>query len=178
MSPTEPRENPFSASDIVDILREQCWIKPDAAQTESLTTWIARAAFLLGPQSADRGSLTELLSLIFHYDAPTILQTSASHAVLSREGAKDVLRELALAVLASPSVDSERFKIIITTIKSRVPHSGRELFYPIRLALAGRAGGGELDRVILLLDDAAATPGLAPVKNARQRILEFCAAME
>jgi hypothetical protein len=46
------------------------------------------------------------------------------------------------------------------------------------LALAGRAGGGEFDRVILLLDSAAGTPGLAPVKNTRERILEFCAALE
>ncbi len=77
-----------------------------------------------------------------------------------------------------PAVDSERFSAIITGIKSRVPYTGRELFYPVRLALAGRVGGGELDRVILLLDDAAATPGLAPIKNVRERMLKFCAAME
>jgi hypothetical protein len=81
-------------------------------------------------------------------------------------------------VLEGPAVDSDRFKVIISAIKSKVPYSGRELFYPVRLALAGRVGGGELDRVILLLDDAAVTPGLAPVKSVRQRMLEFCAAME
>ena len=178
ISTNPPRENNFSATDIEQILREHQWLNESAPNSAAVEIWCARAAFLLGPQSAGREALTELLALIFHYDAPTILQSAASHTVLSREGAKDVIRELALGVLASPSVDSERFKVIITTIKSRVPYSGRELFYPIRLALAGRAGGGELDRVILLLDDAATTPGLAPVKNARRRILEFCAAME
>ncbi len=98
--------------------------------------------------------------------------------MLSREGARDVIRELALLVLDGPAVDSERFKVIITTVKSRLPYSGRELFYPVRLALAGRPGGGELDRVILLLDDASITPGLAPVKNVRQRVLEFCAGLQ
>jgi len=51
--------------------------------------------------------------------------------------------------------------------------------YPeIRLALAGRAGEGEFDRVILLLDAAAKLPFAAPVKGTRQRMLEFCAALD
>jgi hypothetical protein len=175
---SEPRENLFSAVDIHEILRERGWLNENEASDDKRESWAARAAFLLGPQAADRASLIELLALIFNYDAPTILRTSVSHTVLSREGARDVIRELALAVLEGPAVDSERFKVIITGIKSSMPYSGRELFYPVRLALAGRVGGGELDRVILLLDDAAATPGLAAVKNIRQRMLEFCAALE
>jgi hypothetical protein len=174
----EPRENLFSAMDIDEILRERGWLSSSARESESLTKWVARAAFLLGPQAADRAALAELLALIFNYDAPAILRTAVSHAVLGRDGARDVIRELALAVLEGPAVDSERFSTIITGIKSRVFFTGRELFYPVRLALAGRAGGGELDRVILLLDDAATAPGLAPVKNVRQRMMEFCAALE
>jgi hypothetical protein len=174
----EPRENLFSVRDVEEILRERGWLLSRGTQSESQTRWPERAATLLGPQAADRTALAELLSLIFQFDAAAILQTSASHAVLSREGARDVIRELALAVLEGPAVDSDRFKVIITGIKSRVPYSGRELFYPVRLALAGRVGGGELDRVVLLLDDASTTPGLAPVKNVRQRMLEFCAALE
>ena len=173
-----PRANLFSARDIYEILRERRWLESIAAPSDALTHWSERAAALLGPQAADRAALAELLGLIFHYDAAAILQTPAIHAVLSREGARDVIRELALLILEGPAVDSERFKIIITTIKSRLPCTGRELFYPVRLALAGRPGGGELDRVILLLDDASTTPGLAPVKNVRQRMLEFCAALD
>jgi hypothetical protein len=55
---------------------------------------------------------------------------------------------------------------------------GRELFHPIRLALAGRAGEGELDRVILLLEEASSLPFAIPVKPARTRVLEFCAALD
>jgi hypothetical protein len=173
-----PRENLFSAADIDEILRERGWFNKHVARDEAYDNWIARAAFLLGPQAADRAVLTELLALIFNYDASGILRTAVSHAVLGREGARDVIREMALAVLEGPVVDSGRFSAIITGIKSRVTFTGRELFYPVRLALAGRVGGGELDRIILLLDDAAATPGLAPVKNVRQRMVEFCAAFE
>jgi hypothetical protein len=48
----------------------------------------------------------------------------------------------------------------------------------VRLALAGRAGEGELDRVILLLDEAAGLGFAARVKSARERIVEFCSAMD
>jgi hypothetical protein len=51
------------------------------------------------------------------------------------------------------------------------------MFHPIRLALTGRAGEGDLDRVILLLD-AAARLDFAEVKGARQRMVEFCAVLD
>ena len=53
---------------------------------------------------------------------------------------------------------------------------GREVLHPLRLALVGRAGEGDLDRVILLLD-AAAEAGFA-VKTVRQRMIEFCSAVD
>jgi hypothetical protein len=53
-----------------------------------------------------------------------------------------------------------------------------DLLHPIRIALAGRAGEGELDRVILLLDPAAQLSFVVPVKGTRQRMLEFCAALD
>ena len=55
---------------------------------------------------------------------------------------------------------------------------GRELFHPVRLALTGRPGEGDLDRVVLLLDDAAAASFSIPVKTARTRIIEFCSALD
>src|SRR6267143_786289 len=88
------------------------------------------------------------------------------------------LRELALLVLDGGAVNSERFSEIITRLKATMELRGRELFHPIRLALAGRAGEGELDRVILLLDDAAALSFAVTVKSARERIVEFCSALD
>src|SRR5207249_2405272 len=93
--------------------------------------------------------LAELLGLVFHYDAREILARVDSHAVLSRYGAREVLRELALLLLEGGSVTSDRFKEIVNHLKTKLAIRGRELFHPIRLALAGRAGEGELDRVIL-----------------------------
>ncbi|HXQ96955.1 MAG TPA: hypothetical protein VN774_00825 [Candidatus Limnocylindrales bacterium] len=177
-TPSEPRENQFTTADVGAILRERGWLVPNIEKNEALANWLDRAASLLGPNAVDRSELASLLDLIFQYDAAAILRDPANHAVLGRDGARDVIRELALAVLEGPAVDSDRFKVIVDTIKEKVPFSSRELFHPLRLALVGRAGGGEFDRVILLLDSAASTPGLAPVKNNRERVLEFCAALE
>ena len=166
--------NLFTAADVSEILRERGWL--DTADSAEGFAWCERAAALLGPHAASRDELAELLALVFHYDAREILQRVESHLVLAREGARLVIRHLALLVFQGGQVDSDRFKEIITALKDRVLFSGRGLFHPIRLALAGRAGEGELDRVILLLDSAVCS-GL-PVKGTRQRMLEFCAALD
>ncbi len=98
--------------------------------------------------------------------------------VLSRYAARGVLRQVALLLLDGAALTSEKFKEIVTALKVGMELRGRELFHPIRLALAGRAGEGELDRVILLLDEAAALSFAVPVKSARARILEFCSALD
>ncbi len=166
----------FSAEDVVAILREHAWLGEETApQTRE---WLAAAAALLGPQAADRAALADLLSLVFHYDARAFLQLPENHAVLAREGAREVIRALANLVLDGPAIDSDRLKEIVTTLKEKLKYRGRELFYPIRLALAGRFGEGELDRVILLLDSAALVPFRVRVKGTRQRILEFCSALD
>ena len=146
--------NKFTAGDVVEILREQGWLLGDASPAQF--AWCERAAALLGPQVAERRTLAELLHLVFHYDAQELLAKVETHAVLSRYAARDVLRHLALLLLDGAPLTTERFKEIITALKDRVGMGSRELFHPIRLALTGRAGEGELDRVILLLDEAAA----------------------
>jgi hypothetical protein len=133
---------------------------------------------MLGGHSGDRQALGKLLGLIFHYDATKILSLVETHAVMSRYAARNVLRQLALLLLDGGELNSERFKEIVAALKEGLELRGRELFHPIRLALAGRAGEGELDRVTLLLDEAAGLGFAARVKSARERIVEFCAAMD
>jgi hypothetical protein len=167
--------NPFTGADVAAILAERGWA---AELSGEQTAWCEHAAAILGPQAADCNELTELLGLIFHYEAREILGRVESHAVLSRYAARDVVRRLALLLLEGAALDSERFKETITALKEGLELRGRELFHPIRLALAGRAGEGELDRVILILDEAASAGFAERVKSARERILEFCAALD
>jgi nondiscriminating glutamyl-tRNA synthetase len=168
--------NPFTAADVAGILQARGWAVAELPAEQC--AWCEHAAAILGTQAADRDGLGELLGLVFHYDPREILARVESHAVLSRYAARDVLRQLALLLLEGEPLDSERFKEIITALKEQLDIRGRELFHPIRLALAGRAGEGELDRVILLLDEAASASFTVRVKSARERILEFCAALD
>jgi len=174
--PVAAPENRFSADDVLQILRERNWL--DTGPTPEQSAWCQRAAALLGPQSPDRHALENLLSLIFHYDAPEILGTMDAHVVMSRYAARDVLRKLANLLLDPAPLSTERFREIIDALKAELDIRGRELFHPLRLALAGRSGEGELDRVVLLLDEAAAAQWSAPVKTARARIIEFCSALD
>jgi nondiscriminating glutamyl-tRNA synthetase len=176
ISSETPLPNRFAAEDVRQILEECGWLtrEPSAEQI----AWCESAAALLGPQAEDRSKLADLLALVFGYDAREILATVDAQVVLSRFAARDVVRQLALLLLENGPLNSDRLKEIVAALKERLDLRGRELFHPLRLVLAGRAGEGELDRVILLLDAAAAAEFAANVKSARQRVLEFCAALD
>jgi glutamyl/glutaminyl-tRNA synthetase len=168
--------NPYTAADIIAILQENHWLTTDPTPEQS--TWAERAAQLLGHYAEDRAGLTNLLRLVFYYDAAEILQSPDTHAALSRYAARDVIRHLALMLLDPAPFTSERFKQIVAELKEKLEVRSRDLFHPIRLSLAGRIGDGELDRVILLLDESATLPFAVPVKSVRARILEFCSVLD
>lgn len=170
-----PAENRFGAADVLEILRDHNWLAGDPTPEQSV--WCERAAALLGPKSSDHAALENLLSLIFHYDAQEILATMDAHIVLSRYAARDVIRKLANLLLDPAPLTTDRFNEIVDALKSELDIRGRELFHPLRLALAGRSGEGELDRVVLLLGDAAAANFATAVKSARTRIIEFCSTL-
>jgi nondiscriminating glutamyl-tRNA synthetase len=171
-----PVENKFASIDVLQILREHRRLT--AAPSAEQTAWCERAAALLGPKSPDHAALENLLSLIFRYDAQEILATQDTHVVMSRYAARDVIRKLANLLLNPVPLTTERFKEVVDALKSQLDIRGRELFHPLRLALAGRSGEGELDRVILLLDDGAGANFSVPIKSARTRIIEFCSALD
>ena len=119
--------NRFTAEDVASILRERGWLAGELSPAQAV--WCEHAASLLGPHAAERSALAELLGLVFHYDAREILARVDSHAVLSRYGAREVLRELALLLLEGGSVTSDRFKEIVNHLKTKLAIRGRELFH-------------------------------------------------
>jgi len=174
--PGAASENNFSSSDVIEILREHNWHTGELSCEQA--AWCERAAALLAPQAADRLALENLLALIFHYDASEILAHADSHLVMSRYAARDALRQLASLLLDPVPLSTDRFREVVDKMKSSLDIRGRELFQTLRLSLAGCSGGGELDRVVLLLDEGAAAHFASPVKTARDRIIEFCSAMD
>ncbi len=176
---SEAAVSPFTSADVAEILCRRGWLAGAPPPGDSpLNAWLAHAAQLLGPHASDRDALTGLLALVFDYNVAEIAQRINTHAVVVREGGREVIRALGHLVLSGGPVDSDRFKEIVNALKATLPHRGRSLFFPIRLALAGRAGDGGLDRVILLLDAAAQLPFATRVKGTRERMLEFCAALD
>jgi alkylhydroperoxidase family enzyme len=171
-----PHPNPYSATDIIALLHENHWLT--ATPTPEHLAWAARAAQLLGHYAEDRAALANLLRPVFHYDAAQILQSSDAQAAVSRHAARDVIRHLALLLLEPAPFTSERFKEVATYLKETCGLRSRDLFHPIRLSLTGRIGEAELDRIILLLDEASVLPFTTPVKSTRARILEFCSALD
>lgn len=176
--------NPFCGADVAEVLLERGWMGADFAlvggedrgSASARQEWCERAAFLLGPQVAVRAGLGELLGLVFEYDAARVLGDVEAHNVMTRYAARDVIRMLAGLVLDGGACTPERFSEMVTAMKADLDIRGRELFHPVRLALVGRSGEGDLDRVILLID-AAAEAGFA-VKTVRERMVEFCSVME
>lgn len=173
--------NQFTPEDVAAILRERKWLgaaEPEKEREPALQKWLSRAAELLGPHADDRRELATLLEPIFVYDAAATLREVTNQDVLTRTGAREVIRELANHLLDGADVDSDRFRDIVESMKLAVPYRSRLMFLPIRIALTGRAGEGELDRVILLIDSAAKLNFAAAVKTMRRRMLEFCGALD
>jgi hypothetical protein len=170
----------WCAADVECALVERGWLRArDSRQADPrLDEWLDRAAELLGPHAKDRSALIARLEPVFSYDAAELVQRRESQTVLVRAGAREVIREIANQILTGGDVDSDRFKEIVEAVKLAVPYRSRAMFHPIRLALAGLAGEGELDRVILLLDSASKLHFAVPVKGVRERMLEFCAAFD
>jgi glutamyl/glutaminyl-tRNA synthetase len=168
--------NPYTADDVIRLLYENHWLATDP--TPEQTAWAEHAAQLLGHYAETPASLANLLRLVFGYDAAEILQSTDAHTALTRYAARDVIRHLALLLLDPAPFTSERFKQIVAELKEKLEVRSRDLFHPIRLCLAGRIGEGELDRVILLLDEASVLPFATPVKSVRARVLEFCSALD
>ena len=178
------RVSPFHATDVEGILRARGWLT--APNTPELESWMRDAADWMGTQASSHSDSTDgqrerfsnLLGLIFSYDATKLLEVRENQAAMAREGARETVRELANRVLQGGEIDSARLREIIDSLKQQFGSQGRRIFHPLRLALAGSTGEGELDRVILLLDRAAKLPFAVPVKGTRERMLEFCAAMQ
>jgi len=173
-------QHSHAPEEIAAILKGRGWLgaQSDFAVDPGMQEWLARAAELLGPHAATSAELASLLKPLFSYEAADLLRRTENQEVLARSGAREVIREFANRVLDGGDLDSDRFKQIVDEMKLAVPYRSRAMFHPIRLALTGRAGEGELDRVILLMDSAAKLNFAVPVKSTRQRILEFCAALD
>jgi len=107
---------------------------------------------MLGGHAADRAALTELLGLVFQYGRSRNYFTSGeSCGAFTVCGAGVLAAGGAGLCWSGTAQTSDRFKEIVTALKEGMELRGRELFHPIRLALAEGRGRGNWDRVILFI---------------------------
>ncbi len=59
--------NPFTGADVAGILAERGWAAGELSAAQ--VAWCEHAAAILAAHAADREALTELVGLVFHYDA-------------------------------------------------------------------------------------------------------------
>src|SRR5260370_25952479 len=130
--------NPFTAGDVLAVLRERGWVAGECSGEQN--AWCERAASMLGGHATDRAALADLVGLVFQYDAGEIISRIESHVVLSRYAARGVLRQVALTLLGDGPLTSDRFKEIVTALTEGLELRGRRLVHPLRLAFRGRAG--------------------------------------
>jgi len=155
--------------------KRPCWSV--AADTSASVSDRAKSGLRARPRCSAAGSgscaLAELLisaSIMMPWRSCVLLPLNA---VLAREGARIVIRELWRCKQLGPACGFGIASVaLIEGDQGKGALPSRMLFHPIRLALTGRVGEGELDRVILLLDEGPAE-GLASIKGVRQRMLEF-----
>src|SRR5262249_44918132 len=134
--------NPWTSADGAGGFRESRWLAFAIGMVPEVDAWCGRAAALLIAHAADQVALTELLALVFHYDAQEILARVETHEVLARYAARDVLQHLTLLLLDKAPLNSERFKEVFAALKKQLKLPEREMLYPIQLALAGRTSDG------------------------------------
>lgn len=92
--------------------------------------------------------------------------------VVKDSGAVELIRLFGKELHGHAHLTFEDFRKIVSKLKHATGRKGRQLFYPLRIALTGRSSGPELDKLIPLLETASRL-GVPGVLGCRERIEEF-----
>jgi glutamyl-tRNA synthetase len=148
---------------------------PSAELIALRKAWFGRLLALLLPAVDHLDQLPLKAAPIFVFDPAAARANEENAAVLAADSARTVLGELAHhARTHNDSVTPEDFKAWMNEIKAATGIKGKELFHPVRIAITGAHSGPEFDKLIPLIEDAAAL-GL-PVPGVRERIEQFAGA--
>lgn len=146
---------------------------PDkSAVSNEVLVWFVRVVHLFAPAVDHLDQLTKKALFLFGFDPEHARHNDENAEVLSHDSARTVLAELATRARAhQEDVTPELFKNWIDEIKRATGIKGKELFYPIRIALTGSHSGPEFDKLIPLMEEGARL-GLK-VPSVRERVERF-----
>jgi glutamyl-tRNA synthetase/nondiscriminating glutamyl-tRNA synthetase len=145
---------------------------------ESVTTWANRLIDLLVPYVDRLEQLPQRAAIIFQTDSQAALASAENAHVFANQKAASVVREFATRTAKDSPLSPEQFKAVMNEIKSETGSKGKDLFHPVRIALIGSHSGPDFDRLIPLIEEGSRLPLPVHVKNVRERVQEFLAALE
>ena len=133
---------------------------------------------LFGPAVNKLDELPERTKLLFSVDPSAALGAVDNAEVLALPKTNEVLAEFARHVESDPSpMTPERFKSVMNEIKVKTGAKGKELFHPVRIVITGSHSGPEFDKLIPILEEGSQLALPVHVKNVRERVAAFRAAM-
>ena len=112
-------------------------------------------------------------SLVFDFDPGKALADSEVSKILNTQNAKAVLDAFLIETSKSDFIDLELFRVASKAITKRTGAKGKDLFYPLRLAITGTTSGPELNMLIPLLEKGKSVKKESlpkPILGVRERI--------
>jgi glutamyl-tRNA synthetase len=145
---------------------------PSAELINLRKAWFNRLLALLLPRVDFLAQLPEKAAPILHFDPEAAHRNPENSAILNLDSTRTVLGELASRSRThNDFVTPADFKAWLDDIKAATGVKGKELFHPVRIALTGAHSGPDFDKLIPIIEDAAAL-GL-PIPGVRHRIEQF-----
>lgn len=139
--------------------------------SEEQQEWLEKAVEDL-IEGVDRFSDLPLkFSLLFDFSVREM--DDEARNILKTECGQKVVQLFAEKISGLQSFDYNVFASIAQNIKEETGCKGKDLFFPLRLALSARTSGLKLDRFIPLIEEGASLSFPKPIKNCVQRVKEL-----
>jgi nondiscriminating glutamyl-tRNA synthetase len=137
--------------------------------------WLAKVNALLLPSVNKLDELPERAALFFRFDPKAALANPDNAEVMNAPTASTVIDAFAARIQAEEPgpITAERFKLIVKDVQKETGVKGKDLYHPIRTMLTGSHSGPEFDKIIPLLEEAAALTLPVHVPGVRERVSRF-----
>jgi glutamyl-tRNA synthetase/nondiscriminating glutamyl-tRNA synthetase len=143
----------------------------------SVSGWANSMIDLLAPYVDQLDQLPEKAKIIFSNDPVAALAVPENAEAFNDKG-KAVAQAFASRAESESPLTPERFKAIMDEVKAETAAKGKDLFHPVRIMLIGSHSGPDFNKLIPLLEDGSKLELPVHVKNVRERVAEFMAALE
>ncbi len=147
------------------------------AASKEVDEWLGKVTALLVPSVNKLDELPDRGKVIFDYDAKTAIDDPGNAEVLQAQKTESVLAAFTTRIAGeSGPLTAERFKAIVSEVKTETGVKGKDLFHPIRIAVTGTHSGPEFDKLVPLIEEGSALALPVQVKSVKQRVAEFAEA--